>query len=162
MGTHQKLNYIHIFRAIAIIIIVAGHCFKSQQAFLGAICKALFPEGTVLFVFIAGFLFQYLSDNFDYPSYLKKKFFNVICPYLVTSIVGIIAMFLIPSHNPFHTLNKFLQIPMFLTTGWIHNGPTWYIMMTSIFFLCATILLKLENKLIFSNILSPFYRWSFR
>ena len=151
MGTHAKLNYIHIFRAIAIIIIVAGHCFKSYQVMLDMFLKVILKDGTVLFVFIAGFLFQYLSDNFLYKVYLKKKFFNVFSPYLFTSIIGITIVFLYSEINPFIGVNKIVQIGMLLTTGYIHNVPTWYIPMTCIFFLFAAILLKLEKKIVFNK-----------
>ncbi|MCR4662599.1 MAG: hypothetical protein K5622_01765, partial [Endomicrobiaceae bacterium] len=64
--------YIHIFRAIAIIIIVAGHCFDCPQAILDSLVNVFIKGGTALFVFIAGFLFQYLSDTYTYPTYKKK------------------------------------------------------------------------------------------
>ena len=151
MGTHKKLNYIHVFRAIAIIIIVAGHCFNSNQEILKTFLNLILKDGTVLFVFIAGFLFQYLSDNFSYPIYLKKKFFNVVLPYIFTSVFGIVALLFSIKPNPFIDVNKIIQIGMFLTTGLIHNLPTWYIPMTCVFFLFAAILLKLEKKIVFNK-----------
>ena len=151
MGTHAKLNYIHIFRAIAIIIIVAGHSISSKQEILKILLNIIIQDGTVLFVFISGFLFQYLSDSFSYPVYLKKKFFNIISPYIFTSIIGILMVFLHFIKNPFASVNEVVQIGMFLTTGLVHNFPTWYIIMTGIFFLFASILLKLEKKIIFKK-----------
>ena len=153
MGTHKKLNYIHIFRALAIIMIVAGHCFGCRQPLISATINTLLKDGTVFFVFIAGFLFQYLSDNFSYAPYLKKKFFNVVSPYLITSVVGISAMLLYPKSNPFAGVNKLIQIGMFLTTGRVHNLPTWYIPMTCIFFLFAPLLIKLEKKFLNNSLL---------
>lgn len=151
MGTHKKLNYIHIFRAIAIIIIVLGHSFNSSQTILNICLKIFLKDGTVLFVFIAGFLFQYLSDNFLYKPYLKKKFFNVVSPYIFTSVFGIVTVLLSIKENPFIGVNKIVQIGMFLTTGYVHNVPTWYIPMTCIFFLFASVLLNLEKKIIFNK-----------
>ena len=151
MGNHAKLNYIHIFRALAIIIIVAGHCVDSTQEILADFFNVFLKGGTALFVFIAGFLFQYLSDNFSYPIYQKKKFFNVVLPYLLTSVIGITAIFLSSTPGPFADLNKTVQVFMFLTTGFVHNFPTWYIPMTCILFLSAPVLLKLENKIIFNK-----------
>ena len=151
MGNHAKLNYIHIFRAIAIIIIVLGHSIDTSQEIIGSLLNVFVQGGTVLFVFISGFLFQYLSDTFSYPTYLKKKFFNVILPYLLTSVIGITWVFLFAKHNPFVSINKIVQVGMFLTTGYVHNLPTWYIPMTSILFLSAAVLLKLEKKIIFNK-----------
>ena len=146
MGQKREiLNYMNIFRAIAIIIIVAGHCFIFENARYNIIGGEIFACGTVLFVFISGFLFKYLADNFDYKKYLDKKLINVILPYIITSIPGIIMCFCIADINPFISLPKIQQIFIFLTTGIIHNPPTWYIPMTSLLFLAAPIFLKLES-----------------
>ena len=146
MGSHQKLNYIHVFRALAIFIIVAGHCVAGTGPVSRPLLQSIVQDGTVLFVFISGFLFQYLSDGFAYKPYLKKKFFNIICPYLFTSIPGIAFLLLVPRLDPFDGVNKVLQIPMFLTTGWFHNLPTWYIPMTCVFFICAQLLVNLRQR----------------
>ena len=117
----------------------------------------IFSSGTCLFVFIAGFLFQHLSSKYEFKNYMKKKFINVISPYLITSIPGIILCLTIPKiyhHNPIYGVEpKFLQVFMFYTTGHIHNGPTWYILMTTMFFLIASFLLFLEKKNILYKIL---------
>ena len=57
MGNHAKLNYIHIFRAIAIIIIVLGHSVDTSHEIMGILVNIFIQGGTVLFVFISGFLF---------------------------------------------------------------------------------------------------------
>ena len=144
---HAKLNYMNVFRAIAIIIIVGGHTFGGNCAnpFIKKILSEIFENGTALFVFISGFLFQYLSDRFEYVNYLKKKVINIIAPYIITSIIGILILLAFPKLNLFGNLSLFLQIPIFLTTGYYHNGPTWYIPMTTIFFILSAILLKLEK-----------------
>ncbi|MGM9994434.1 MAG: acyltransferase family protein [Candidatus Avigastranaerophilus sp.] len=95
--------------------------------------------GTAIFVFIAGFLFQYLSDNFNYKVYLTKKFINVILPYIITCIPGALLCLFPVWALPFSDLNIFIQIPCALLTG-SYNGPTWYIPMTTIFFLVAPVL----------------------
>ncbi len=78
----QFLPYIHNFRGIAILYIVAFHCLSSfgwgDNILEKRICNSLVVYGTVLFVFIAGFLFQHLNANhhhndFNFKVYLKKK-----------------------------------------------------------------------------------------
>jgi len=89
------LRYIHNFRAIAILLIVAGHCVLGLTwgNYKYPLFKNLFiiilMNGTVLFVFIAGFLFQHLSSNFSYQKYLLKKNKYVILPYIICSIPAI-------------------------------------------------------------------------
>ena len=144
---HEKLNYMNVLRAIAIVIIVLGHSYSKSCAdsSIGKILFEILENGTVLFVFISGFLFQYLSDKFKYKTYLKKKFINVIMPYIITSLFGIAILWLFPNNNPYNELNKIIQLPIFLTTGHCQNMYTWYIPMITIIFFMAKILLKLEN-----------------
>jgi peptidoglycan/LPS O-acetylase OafA/YrhL len=76
------LPYIHNFRGIAILYIVAFHCHSSfgwgYHDLEKRIWNSLVVYGTVLFVFIAGFLFQHLNGqdrnyDFSFVTYLKKK-----------------------------------------------------------------------------------------
>ncbi len=146
----EMLNYINVFRGLAILLIVAGHTmqFGTKGTLINNIAFEVFTGGTALFIFISGFLFQYLSDKFEYKTYLKKKWTNVILPYLITAIPGIILCFTMPIvyGNPFEGLNPLAQIGVFLTTGRVHNVPTWYIPMIVIFFLLADLFLILERK----------------
>lgn len=149
---HKKsfLNYINIFRGLAILLIIAGHTmqFGDNSSLVHKINCEIICGGTTLFIFISGFLFQHLSGKFEYKNYLLKKWTNVILPYFITSIPGIMLCLYLPLTygNSFDGLNPFIQIPMFLTTGRIHNTPTWFIPMIIIFFLCSWTLLKLEKK----------------
>ena len=151
------LNYINVFRGLAILLILMGHTMQFGKT--GTVEKAvsfeIFAGGTVLFVFIAGYLFQYLSYKFEFKNYLKKKWQNVIIPYIITAIPGVIACLTIPLiyKNPFFGMNIFLQIGAFLTTGRVHNVPTWFIPMIVIFFLLSALLLYLEKKNILYKIL---------
>ncbi len=75
------LPYLHNFRGIAILYIVAFHCWSSfgwgSHDLEKQVWNSLIVYGTVLFVFIAGFLFQHLSGranrSFSFSVYLKKK-----------------------------------------------------------------------------------------
>ncbi len=159
METKKKsfLNYINIFRGLAILLIIAGHTmqFENNSSLIHKINCEMICGGTALFIFISGFLFQHLSAKFEYKTYLKKKWTNVILPYFLTSIVGILFCFIYPINygNSFNGLNPLLQIPMFLTTGRIHNTPTWFIPMIILFFFSSWILLKLEKKEILYKLL---------
>ena len=144
------LNYINVFRGLAILLIIAGHTmqFGESSTLVHKINCEIVCGGTALFIFISGFLFQHLSSKFEYKTYLKKKWTNVVMPYFLTSIIGITFCFIYPQiyGNSFDGLNPMLQIPIFLTTGRIHNTPTWFIPMIVLFFFCSWFLLKLEQK----------------
>ncbi len=153
----QILNYINVFRGLAILLILAGHTMQigAKGSLINNISFEVFAGGTALFIFISGFLFQHLSYKFEYKNYMKKKWFNVIIPYILTAVPGIILCFTLPKlyGNPFEGLNPILQIGVFLSTGRVHNVPAWFIPMIVIFFVLSYILLALEKKNILYKLL---------
>ena len=146
----ETLNYINVFRGLAILLILAGHTMQigEKGSWINNISFEVFAGGTALFIFISGFLFQHLSAKFEYKNYLSKKWTNVILPYMFTAIPGIILCFALPSiyGNPFEGLNPIAQIGVFLTTGRVHNVPAWFIPMIVIFFFLSHFLLKMEKS----------------
>lgn len=144
------LNYINVFRGLAILLIVAGHTMQFGE--IGSLTQKLsveiFAGGTALFIFISGFLFQHLSGKYEFKNYMSKKWTNVICPYLWTAIPGILLCFIFPLRygNALEGLNPILQIPMMLTVGRIHNTPAWFIPMIILFFFSSWALLQAEKK----------------
>ncbi len=146
----EILNYINVFRGLAILLIVAGHTMQigNKGSLINGISFEVFAGGTALFIFISGFLFQHLSYKFEYKNYMSKKWKNVIIPYMITAIPGIILCFTLPVlyGNPFDGLNPFVQIGVFLTVGRVHNVPVWFIPMIVIFFILSRLLLYLESK----------------
>ena len=144
------LNYINVFRGLAILLIVAGHTmqFGESGSLTEKISFEIFCGGTALFIFISGFLFQHLSGKYEFKKYISKKWTNVILPYLWTAIPGIIFCFTMPVkyNNCLEGLTPIIQIPMLLSVGRIHNVPTWFIPMIILFFLSSWTLLKLEKK----------------
>ena len=144
------LNYINVFRGLAILLILAGHTMQMGEvgSLTRAISREIWAGGTVLFVFIAGFLFEYLSHKFEYKDYLSKKWTNVIKPYIWTAIPGVILCFTLPTvyGNPFAEYSPLAQIGVFLTTGRVHNVPAWFIPMIVIFFFLSATLLKAEKR----------------
>lgn len=160
--TEQKpkknfLNYINVFRGLAILLIVMGHVmqFGTPKSLIHIINCEIICGGTALFIFISGFLFQHLSAKFEYKNYLSKKWTNVILPYLITAIPGLFFCFYCPDlyKNSFEGLNVFIQVPLLLSVGRVHNVPTWFIPMIVLFFLCSWMLLKLEKKNILYKLL---------
>lgn len=144
------LNYINVFRGLAILLIVAGHTmqFGSAGSLVQRTAVEVFAGGTALFIFISGFLFQHLSGKYEFKNYMQKKWTNVIQPYLWTAIPGILFCFLFPVRygNAFEGLNPLLQIPMMLSVGRVHNTPAWFIPMIVLFFLSSYGLLQAEKK----------------
>ena len=144
------LNYINVFRGLAILLIIMGHTmqFGEAKSLAHIVNCEIICGGTALFIFISGFLFQHLSAKYEFKNYMSKKWTNVIMPYLIVSIPGIILCLLCPVSykNSFAGLDALIQIPLHITIGRVHNVPTWFIPMIIIFFLFSWLFLKLEKK----------------
>ena len=156
------LSYIHNFRGIAIFYIVAGHCisaFDWQYApFLGRIIRMLLGNGTVFFVFIAGYLFQYLSHKYKPKKYLFTKLTTVLLPYLLVSIPAIVYFVFFQQRETvwpgFYDNPHWLQVIYFYLTG-LHLAPFWFIPMICLFYIISPVLYALDKHKV-SYLLLPF------
>ena len=157
----EYLNYIHFFRGFAILVIVGIHCRISfrwgDHVFSKQLLTTALDNGTILFVFISGFLFEYLRHKFQYTEYLKRKLKYVILPYLLVSILPILLKILdihkgswIPDEMVPDTWWQ--ELFFYLRTG-KHLGPFWFIPMISIFYLISPLLIKLDNRWFYTWIL---------
>ncbi|MEQ8475979.1 acyltransferase [Fulvivirga sp.] len=151
----EFLNYIHLFRGLAIVVIVGIHCrislpWSSNQQFSKAVFTTLLDSGTILFVFIAGFLFQYLKHKYEFFDYFKRKLKFVILPYLVVSVPILVYKYLTYSQpyewmpNSLENQPYIIQCFYMILTG-KHIGPFWFIPMIFIFYLISPLLLRLDN-----------------
>lgn len=160
MQKRDFLTYIHYFRGLAILFIVGLHvCVMlnwGERQFERKILIVLFNNGTVLFVFIAGFLFFYLYQNrFQYGDYLKKKFLYVIIPYLIVSIPALIDKFYFDKPGDHWWMDELFNIQsapvkvfQLLITG-RHMGVFWFIPMISIIYLCAPLIIRFSKTQVF-------------
>ena len=157
MERKEFLNYIHYFRGLAILLIVGLHACVTlnwadrvlQRKFL----IVIFNNGTILFVFIAGFLFYHLHKNrFDYADYLKKKLSNVIIPYLIVSIPALLDKFYFDKMGDHWWMNQgFEDYPwpvkiIFLLVTGRHMGVFWFIPMITIIYLSAPLILRFAKS----------------
>ena len=141
------LRYVHSFRAVAIVIIVAGHAVitlgREDDPRTMDFLLDLLDNGTILFVFIAGFLFEHLSRKYAYPDYLRKKLTNVIVPYVLVSIPAVAYTVLFT--DPAAALPQYLGgtspayqvVWMLLTGGGTFNYAVWFVPMIALFYLAA-------------------------
>lgn len=157
------LNYVNNLRGIAILLIISWHCtglvgpFLSQEIY-NAIAVIL-RDGTIVFVFISGFLFQYLSKKYKYSKFIKSKFLYVLMPYLLVSIPAI--LYMVYFSNMFENVNldllpaifqslymlypNVLEIIFLYFTGGYHLGPLWFIPMICIFYIISPLLIRLDK-----------------
>jgi hypothetical protein len=82
------------FRGLAILLIVAGHCYGISgwqiDTFFERVIANIVTGGTSLFVFISGFLFHHVFyPKYNYRRFMTNKVRNVLFPYLFLSIFAI-------------------------------------------------------------------------
>lgn len=150
------LGYIHYFRALAIFFIITGHtidAFAWNDNDIERLLRIFLSNGSVLFVFIAGYLFQHLSGKFNTKKYLKSKLKNVITPYIIISIPAIAIFVTLLERDSvwpgFYSHSILEQIGLFYITG-KHLAPLWFIPMICIFYILAPLLVKADkNKFIY-------------
>lgn len=156
------LNSINNFRAIAILFIVAGHCFYISNIefgdFWGPIVYNLINGGTVFFVFISGFLFHHLFyRKYEFNSFLKAKFKRLFLPYTILSFFPILLCFKFkpnywndsPSITSGILYEYFLPTLKYFISG-EHMVAYWYIPFAMLLFLCSPLhiaYIKLKLKI---------------
>lgn len=99
------LDSFNYFRGIAILFIVTGHTYYISRWYADErwerFLTNLASGGTILFVFISGFLFHHVFyHRFRYKDFVLKKLKNVLVPYLVLSAIPI-TIYLINQNGPF-------------------------------------------------------------
>lgn len=146
-------HHIHIFRGVAIMLIVGAHTLPSMNwsanPLTMRVIDALCNESSIFFFFIAGYLFQHLSTRFHYGNYLKQKLKTVITPYLLLSIPALI-IFTQLAHREgmwsgFYNLPVWQQVGLFLITG-KHLAPLWFVPTIALFYLIAPLLLSIDRR----------------
>lgn len=139
----EKRNFdwqMHYFRAFAILMIMATH-YCGVFGF-NALDQYFFRSSTIFFLFISGFLCQYLFNSRPQPpiTYYKKKLQHVICPFLIFSVgIG-----LLRGDSTF-SFGFWRDVAL----GRIQL-QYWYIPFVSILFLVSPLLCRLNNRLLLS------------
>ncbi len=143
------LQSITNIRAFAILLIVGSHCHNisntTQNDFIHRLLINLTAGGTVVFVFLSGFLYHhvfYLKGRTDI--FLKKRAVRLLIPYLILSVLPIVYSIcfepdywsnFIPSGKT-GILNEYIYpFFLFLISG-DHLVAYWYVPFAMVLFLC--------------------------
>ena len=163
----QFLSYIHFLRGIAILYVVSVHArgFASYwhsapevYVFLDTFSDPSEGNGTTMFLFIGGFLFQHLNkDHFNFKKYITQKFKVLIMPYLIISLPLIIFRFYTNFESlylpeDFADRSVVHQVLHFLFTG-THLPPFWFISTIILFYFSAPVLHALDHPKFYKFVL---------
>lgn len=146
-------QHIHVFRGVAIILIVCAHTVPSldwsANPLTGRIIDGIANESSIFFFFIAGYLFQHLSARFSFGNYLNQKFKTVIIPYLILSVPALVIFTALVQRESmwpwFYSLPIWQQVALFLLTG-KHLAPLWFVPTIVLFYLIAPLLLWIDRR----------------
>lgn len=145
------LRHVHLARGLAIIGVVAEHCWPdfawSPRA--AAIIYMLFNNVSVIFMFVAGLLFQHLSANFRYPAYVRRRFATVVLPYLLISIPAVVAVVFFQHRSDVYpwvyALPKWQQAAFFFVSG-KHLAALWFVPMMTLFILASPLWVAIDRR----------------
>ena len=149
------LSYIHTFRGIAIIIIVAFHTMLmfdwAPYPRLENLLKDILANGTIYFIFIAGFLFQHLLHKYSFKNYMKKKVKNILLPYLFMSIPAIYYTLTVTGVGRVAPQAAIHLKPLWYQVMWLYVtgkavGPYWFIPMIFLFYLVSPLLKYIDDN----------------
>lgn len=90
-----------------------------------------FHEANIAFTFAAGFLFQHLSINEPFRSFIARRCRNVIVPYVLISIPAILLYTVVGKSHPHVDLSVIpdFLLPLYLLLTGLHLGPLWFVPM---------------------------------
>ncbi|RYY17909.1 MAG: acyltransferase [Chitinophagaceae bacterium] len=149
------LNYLHTYRAVITILVVAAHVWLDwpEGSPIALIIRIIVENATVMFMFLAGFLFQYHSYKFRYKDYLANKGQTVLLPYLLISVpiifyrlythdYGGLILRVYPDFGNYHA---YQQVGLYFLHG-SHMIQLWFIPVILIFYVCTPLWLKIDRN----------------
>jgi len=150
------LGYVHSFRAVAIVAVILTHVddfieWGPGDPWLQRLVYSVAQNGTVLFLFIAGFLFQHLSSKFVYSKYLEAKLRNVVAPYLFMSSFALARQYAHLS-GVFAGLARgdaagaAARVLRALLTAEGLPAPFWFVPVIAVFYAGAPLLLAIDRR----------------
>ena len=154
----------HYFRAFAILNIITLHLWVLPQQIsnqvnkdhLDLITQTIFHCSSIYFLFISGFLFHYLSNNFALKKYFIAKTKNVLVPYILISIFLIVVYGFLGEQSKVSNLSNYLTIiPLKLLKGEA-SVQFWYIPFIFIVFIISPLFLKIKKKT-FNRVIPIFF-----
>jgi len=143
----KNMNYLRGFAIFCIMSVhiwwVPAESVEPHSIYLKLISVArelLFHDSTIFFIFISGFLFEYLSSKYSISEYYKSKFKNVFIPYIVLSTI-ILTYQLLVNDSDF-MLNNFFSIILMGEAQFQY----WYIPFICVVFIISPLLLKIPKE----------------
>lgn len=137
----QKRYYtLDIARAIAIILVAVGHFnIEPMPQFYRYLIDVIYTFHMPLFMFVSGFLCIATMKKTSYMKFISKKFFRLMVPYFVTSVIIIFIKLLTEKVQPVDhpvTVSDFIEILWLPKAGyflWFVYALWWMMVIVPLF-----------------------------
>jgi acyl-coenzyme A synthetase/AMP-(fatty) acid ligase/peptidoglycan/LPS O-acetylase OafA/YrhL len=145
------IDHVQTMRSIAIMLVVASHSWHALPVWTSTLPYHFFRHVNLMFIFVAGYLFQYLLKNFSFGSYFKVKLQTVLLPYCIVSIPLILIYVLgfkdpAPLHAPAWAEDSELMLTLHMLATGTHLAPLWFIPMIMLIYVIAPALRFVDQR----------------
>ena len=146
----RDTHYIHAMRSVAIMMVIGPHAQQVMTDNSGILEYVSFRHVNVMFIFVAGYLFQYLLQGFSYGNYLKIKARTVVLPYLIVSIpatcIYLFGLKDIGDLNAPDWVQGKAALALYMTLTGTQLAPLWFIPMICLVYLAAPLLKVMDER----------------
>ncbi len=137
-------------------MIVGAHCYQffswTNQPFAEAIFKDVFDNSSLIFIFVAGFLFQYTDEHhFSFSEFFSRKTKNIFVPYIIALAPALVYAFFrgsqVFTELPLRNFSPSARILyMLVYPGITVNYALWFIPVIAIYYLAAPLLRAVDQR----------------
>ena len=132
-----RIEYIDRMRGLAMMLVVAGHVLFYNGYASSPLCYAIYAFHMPLFFIISGYVNHYVWKPIDVWSYFKKSGMRLIVPYVLWSIIFVVAQSIQMSDLTLNTACSMFPvwaywfIPCLFIMHWMHyavyacKGKVW-------------------------------------
>lgn len=143
---NKRYREIDIMRGIAIILVLLGHAIiiypiniKDSFKWCNYLYNLIYSFHMPLFFMISGFCFKYIKG--EYISYLKRKIYRLLVPYICFSFIDLISRFVFNN-----LVNRSKNIVESLLDILLYGGELWFLYVLFLIFLIFPICNQVVKK----------------
>jgi fucose 4-O-acetylase-like acetyltransferase len=136
----MRIKWIDVGKGIGLLLVILGHLVIYGQSVFNWIFSFHMP----LFFFLSGYIFK--SEVKNLKPFLKKIGINLIVPYFVFVIIGLVVSLIVPGWQPTSYKVVFLDVFYAVTPESLHVGQIWFLFCLAVVQILFWLYLKLNLK----------------
>jgi len=136
----ERIKWIDVGKGIGLLLVILGHLVTYGQFVFNWIFSFHMP----IFFFLSGYVLK--SEVKNLKPFLKKIGINLIIPYFVFVIVGLVVSLIIPGWQPTSYKVVFLDVFYAVTPESLHVGQIWFLFCLAVVQILFWLYLKLNLK----------------